>query len=87
MTHIFAWLMACLLAFPFAAAAQRSDVPYLTGRVVDNAEILSPDTRRQVGELLRQHEQKTTNQIAVLTISTLNGESVEEYAVRVFEPS
>jgi uncharacterized protein len=80
-----AWLLAAFLAFPIAGQAQRADVPYLTGRVVDNAEILKPDTRRQVTEALRSHEQQTTNQIAVLTVPTLNGESVEEYAVRVFE--
>ena len=80
-----AWLPAALFALTLVAHAQGADVPYLTGRVVDNAEILKPDTRRQVTELLRNHEQQTTNQIAVLTIPTLNGESVEEYSVRVFE--
>jgi len=78
-------LMAVLLALPLASIAQRAEVPYLTGRVVDNAEILKPDTRQQVTELLRQHEQRTSNQVAVLTLPTLHGDSIEEYAVRVFE--
>ena len=78
-------LLIALLA-PFApAAAQEAAVPYLTGRVVDNAEILSADTRRRLTEVLRQHEQKSGNQIAVLTVPTIHGESIEEYAVRVFE--
>ena len=72
-----------LLAVP--AHAQQDEVPYLTGRVVDNSEILRPDTRKRLTETLRQHEQRTTNQIAVLTVPTLKGEGVEEYAVRVFE--
>jgi uncharacterized protein len=72
-------------ALAAGASAQQADVPYLTGRVVDNAEILKPDTRKRLAEALRQHEQKTTNQIAVLTVTTLRGNSVEEYAVRVFE--
>ena len=80
-------VLACLVALSWALAcpAQQADVPYLTGRVVDNAEILKPETRKRLAERLRQHEQKTTNQIAVLTVPTLNGESVEDYAVRVFE--
>jgi len=78
-------LLAVLLAFASAVAAQPAEVPYLTGRVVDNAEILSPETRRRLTETLRQHEQKTGNQVAVLTVPTIHGESVEEYAVRVFE--
>src|SRR5262245_61600917 len=80
-----AWLLAAFFAFTLAAQAQGADVPYLTGRVVDNAEILKPDTRRQITEMLRNHEQQTTNQIAVLTIPTLGGESVEEYSIRVFD--
>lgn len=78
-------VLAALLVFATAVAAQPAEVPYLTGRVVDNAEILSPDTRKRLAESLRRHEQKTGNQVAVLTVPTINGESVEEYAVRVFE--
>lgn len=78
-------LLAMLIAFPLSGQAQRADVPYLTGRVVDNADILKADTRRRITEQLRQHEQATSNQVAVLTVSTLHGESVEDYAVRVFE--
>ena len=68
-----------LASFSFGA-----DVPFLTGRVTDNADILSRDTRRAIAESLKAHEQKTGNQIAVLTIRSLEGESIEEYAVAVF---
>jgi len=77
--------LAVLLAAASTAAAQMADVPYLTGRVVDNAEILDSDTRRRIVDTLRRHEQKTGNQVAVLTVPTIHGEGVEEYAVRVFE--
>jgi uncharacterized protein len=75
--------VATLLLAVVAAGAV--DVPYLTGRVVDNAEILKPATRERIAALAKAHEDKTSDQIAVLTISTLGGESVEEFAVRVFE--
>jgi uncharacterized protein len=78
-------LLAALFALPLAALAQRAEVPYLTGRVVDNAEILKPETRRRLADELQAHEKKTANQIGVLTVPTIHGESVEEYAVRVFE--
>lgn len=61
------------------------DVPYLTGRVVDNAEILSAGARARIASLSQAHEQRTGNQIAVLTVPTLDGASVEEFAVAVFE--
>lgn len=78
-------LFAALFAFASAVAAQPAEVPYLTGRVVDNAEILSAHTRRRLTETLRRHEQKTSNQVVVLSMPTIHGESVEEYAVRVFD--
>ena len=80
-----ALLLVALLALPAAVRAQNTEVPYLTGRVVDNAEILKPETRRRITAELQAHEKKTTNQVAVLTVPTLGGESVEEYAVRAFE--
>ncbi|UWX58389.1 YgcG family protein [Chlorobaculum sp. MV4-Y] len=62
-----------------------AEVPYLTGRVTDNAQLLSPEASRSLSESLKAHEQRTGNQIAVLTIPTLDGESIEDFAVRVFE--
>lgn len=62
-----------------------ADIPYLTGRVTDNAQIFSPETRRSLTESLKEHESRTGNQIAVLTVHTLNGENIEEYAAEVFE--
>jgi len=62
-----------------------ADVPYLTGRITDNAQLLSPEVNRSLSDSLQAHEKRTGNQIAVLTIATLDGESIEDYAVRVFE--
>lgn len=75
-------LIFALLIFSFRALAV--DVPYLTGRVTDNAGILSDGTRRSITALLKAHEDKTTNQIAVLTVSSLEGAGIEEYANTVF---
>jgi len=77
-----AWIFATAALLATVAAAV--DVPYLTGRVVDNAEVLKPATRERVAVIAKAHEDKTTDQIAVLTIPTLGGEGVEEFANRVF---
>ena len=77
---IFVIIAFALAAFPAFAV----DVPFLTGRVTDNAQILSDETRKAVTANLKAHEEKTTNQIAVLTVPTLEGVSIEEYAVTVF---
>jgi len=67
-----------------ATAVQAADVPYLSGRVVDEAEILSPAARDRIAATSKSHEDKTTNQVVVLTVPTIGGESIEEYATRVF---
>jgi uncharacterized protein len=81
-----AWLGAVvLLLFAVVFTAQAADVPYLTGRIVDNAEILSPETRRTLEEKLAAHERATTNQVVILTVPALDGESIEGFATRVFD--
>jgi uncharacterized protein len=78
---------ALLLTVLFIAAAVHAgtEVPYLSGRVNDEAEILSPQTRRTLSERLKEHEDRTTDQVVVLTVRTLGGESIEEFATRVFD--
>jgi uncharacterized protein len=61
------------------------DVPYLTGRVVDEANIIRPETRARLTAVLRGHEDSTGNQIVVLTVPTIQPDSIEDYAVKVFE--
>jgi len=76
-------LLALVLVLP--AAAPAADVPFLSGRVVDNAEILKPATRERITAALKAHEASTANQIVVLTITTIGSDSVEEFSTRVFE--
>jgi uncharacterized protein len=74
---------AALLAFA-AAWAQVAEVLYLTGRITDNAEILSSETRERITEMLKTHEEANNDQIAVLTVPSLEGGNLEEFAARVF---
>jgi uncharacterized protein len=73
------------LLFAFVHAALAADVPMLTGRIVDNAELMTPATRASLTAKLKAHEDKTGNQVVVLTIPTLGEESVDAYGVRVVE--
>jgi uncharacterized protein len=77
-----ALVAALILAANIAAA---TNVPYLTGRVNDNAEILSTSVRKSLTERLKAHEDRTGNQIVVLTVPSLEGESIEGYAEAVFK--
>jgi uncharacterized protein len=59
------------------------DVPPLTGRIVDLAHLLPADVAASLSAELAEHERKTGNQIAVLTLPSLEGEPLEEFSHRV----
>lgn len=74
-------LLALLLPVPAGAL----DVPPLKGRVNDHANVIPPDTRQRIEEKLASLEQRTGAQIAVLTIPSLEGDSLEDFSLRVAE--
>lgn len=59
------------------------DVPNLKGRVNDYANLLSPAVESELEGILEDHEKKTTNQIAILTIYKLQDEIIENYSLKV----
>lgn len=81
---IFTCVLTCLLWLT-AARAGAADIPFLTGRVVDEANILSEAARARLTAALKAHEDATTNQVVVLTVPTIGSQSIEEYAVKAFE--
>jgi uncharacterized protein len=78
-------LLVAVLALAWSAAMRAYDIPYLTGRVVDDANIISAGERDRLGAMLEAHEAATTNQVVVLTVPSIGQASIEEYAVKVFE--
>ena len=59
------------------------DFPALTGRVVDDANILDPQTRAVLTDKLAAFEAKTTDQLVVVTLKSLQGTSVEDFGVEL----
>jgi len=57
--------------------------PALTGRVVDNANLLSAQSRSALTELLAQHEQQTSNQVVVVTLAELAGYDIADYGYQL----
>lgn len=66
-----------------AVAAFALDVPPLTGRVVDLARVLPADVAASLANDLAAHETKTSNQVAVLILPSLEGEPIESFSHRV----
>ncbi|MGZ8385092.1 MAG: TPM domain-containing protein, partial [Nitrospira sp.] len=72
-------LHAVLLATPAFAL----DVPPLAGQVVDQAHVLPKSTVESMTAQLAAHETKSSNQVAVLIIPSLEGDAIEEFSHRV----
>jgi uncharacterized protein len=66
-----------------AAAAQTLSFPALTGRVVDDAGILDAATRAELTQTLAALEGKTTDQLVVVTLKSLQGTSIEDYGYQL----
>jgi uncharacterized protein len=60
-------------------------IPRLTGRVVDQAGMISASAERQITSTLEALERSDSTQIAVLTVNSLEGESIEGFGIRVAE--
>ena len=61
------------------------EVPPLKGRVNDYAGILRPATARQLDEVLQRFETTESTQLVLLTVPSLEGESMEDFSLRVVE--
>jgi uncharacterized protein len=70
---LWAGLAICAVAFP-----------PLTGRVVDEANVLSAGTRGALSSKLAELESKSGIQLVVATVNSLQGEEIEPYANALF---
>jgi uncharacterized protein len=74
------------LVFLIAAPCLWAEIPAKPqGWVSDFAGILSEDTKSQISGLIDDVKRSTGAEMAVVTVSSLDGMTVEEYAVRLFE--
>ena len=78
-------LIVLLVAALWAGAALAAlNFPPLTGRVVDQAKILSPLTAADLERKLADLEQKSGIQLVVATVPSLGGQEIEPYANELF---
>lgn len=63
----------------------QGDFPKPTGRVNDFAGVLDASVEAEIDQLLADLERKTTSEVAVAVVTSLDGMSVEEYANRMFK--
>ncbi len=66
-----------------AAPAIAQTFPDLSGRVVDGADLLSPEQEAQLVAQLEQVEQQSSRQLVVATVPSLEGYEIEDYGYRL----
>ncbi len=81
MKRIFAVLWLALLALATPAAAQT--FPPLTGRVVDQANLLRPEQELDLTSKSAALEAQTGRQLVVATVNSLEGRPIEDYGYRL----
>ena len=67
-----------------ALAALSANLPALTGRIVDQANIIPAETRSTIEPKLADLEAKSGIQLVVATVNSLDGEEIEPYANKLF---
>ena len=78
-------MAAALMVALFAIApAFAINFPALTGRVVDQANIIQSDTRAAVEQKSADLEEKSGIQLVVATVNSLEGQEIEPYANALF---
>ena len=78
---VFLLLISVLCSVSIAAETK---IPKLEQRISDFTNTLSFQEWQQVDRLLKSFEDSTSTQVVVLMVSSLEGESIEEYANKTF---
>jgi len=75
--------VALLLHGCIGKVANAAEVPVHAGHVNDYANVLPTSERIELEKSLAAYEVETTHQVAVLTVPSLHGESIETLSLRV----
>ncbi len=78
-------LLALLFALLWTVSVQAAEIsfPPLTGRVVDQAHVLSAEAVRSLSQKLADHETVTHQQVVVATVPSLQGHEIAEYGYQL----
>ncbi|MCX6143984.1 MAG: TPM domain-containing protein [Ignavibacteriales bacterium] len=85
MTKVRIPFLSVLLMLGLATAFAQNEVPILHQRVTDFTNTLSYNDWRSLESRLKQFEDSTSTQIAVLLLNSLNGSDIFDYSMKVFD--
>ncbi len=79
---IWAVMALCFVAAP-AAHADEIKFPELTGRVVDDANMLSPEQKADLTTRLKALQDKNGRQLVVVTLPSLQGQDIQDFGYQL----
>ena len=78
------WALSLLLALAAGARAAEPSYPLLSGRVVDEAGVLSASTKSGLAQMLAEFERSSGgSQVVVVTLKSLQGFSIEDFGYQL----
>jgi uncharacterized protein len=79
--------LGAILCLPFGSVARAEKVEQLSpqGYINDFAGVIDSESRQRITALCQELDQKADAQLTVVTIHTLEGEAVQDFANRLFE--
>lgn len=76
-------LLSLFLFLSFLNADIKEFFPKLDARVVDTANVLSSSTKNNLEEILKNHEEQTSNQIIVVMLKSLNDYEISDFTYQL----
>ncbi|TDJ09112.1 MAG: TPM domain-containing protein, partial [Deltaproteobacteria bacterium] len=73
------------LIFLFSFNLNAKEVPKLLGPVMDQAGLIRNEIKLALTKRLKEFKAETGNQVQILTIKSLEGESIEGYSIKVVD--
>jgi uncharacterized protein len=83
--RMFRYILATVLLLWSGSLFAQPEVPQLQQRVTDFTNTLNFNQWRALEARLKQFEDTTSTQIAIVMINSLEGEALEDYSMRIFE--
>jgi uncharacterized protein len=78
------WAISCIL-LGSQATVHAQTLPKPSSYVSDFGQVISPASLQPIERLCQELENKTGAQLVVVTIDSLNGEPIDDFAVKLFE--
>lgn len=85
MRKIALWVWLILLTLPGLVSTAALELPSPVGPVMDLARILDSGTKERLLRVILDVRERTTAEIAILTVPTTAPESIQEYSIAIFD--